>query len=132
MIVDPVGLFVWLVGLAVGSFLNVVVYRLPRDLSVSQPRWSFCPACGTTLRWHENLPLVGWLIVGGRCRTCRTPISPQYPLVEALTGLVFVTVYYLLIVQSARAGVEQADLPRDLPLLLAWLTFAAAMLACAT
>lgn len=122
-------LFVWTLGLCVGSFLNVVIYRLPAGLSVAEPRWSFCPQCGTPIRWFDNIPILGWLVLRGRCRTCRAFISPQYPLVEALTGLAFVLLYHLLFVDQARAGVS-ANLPRDLPLLLAWLTLAAALVAC--
>ena len=76
------------VGLLVGSFLNVVAYRAPLGLSVSRPR-SFCPTCHRTLRWWENVPVISWLALRGRCRTCHEPISVRYPLVEAGTGTVF-------------------------------------------
>lgn len=79
------------VGLVVGSFLNVVVYRLPRRLSVVRPG-SFCPRCGTPLRALDNVPLVSWLALRRRCRTCREPISARYPVVEALTGATFAVV----------------------------------------
>ncbi len=75
-------------GLLVGSFLNVVAYRAPRHLSVSAPR-SFCPACRRQLAWWENVPLASWAVLGGRCHTCRAPISVRYPAVEAGTGAVF-------------------------------------------
>lgn len=79
-----IGLF--LPGLAAGSFLNVVIYRLPHGLSVIHPP-SSCPQCGSRIApWH-NVPLLGWLILGGRCRSCRLPISWRYPAVELLTGL---------------------------------------------
>lgn len=71
-----------LVGALVGSFLNVVVYRVPRRLSVVSPG-SFCPSCRRALAWWENVPVVGWLALRGRCRTCNAPIAPRYPLVEA-------------------------------------------------
>jgi len=77
-----------LVGLVVGSFLNVVVYRLPRHLSVSKPR-SFCPTCKRQLAWWENVPLVSWVALRGRCHVCREPISVRYPLVEAANALAF-------------------------------------------
>ena len=77
-----------LVGLLVGSFLNVVAYRAPRRLSVTTPR-SFCPTCRRQLTWWENIPLASWAVLGGRCHTCHTPISPRYPAVEAGTGIVF-------------------------------------------
>jgi leader peptidase (prepilin peptidase) / N-methyltransferase len=76
------------VGLFVGSFLNVVIYRTPRGLSVATPR-SFCPTCERQLNWWENLPLVSWIALHGRCRTCRQPISIRYPLVELATGATF-------------------------------------------
>ncbi len=80
-------------GLVIGSFLNVCSLRWPVDESVVRPR-SRCPGCGTQLRWHENVPVVSWLALGGRCRTCYTPISAQYPLVELATGLVWAGVVW--------------------------------------
>jgi leader peptidase (prepilin peptidase)/N-methyltransferase len=77
-----------LLGLFVGSFLNVVIHRVPRDESVVRPR-SRCPGCGTQLAEYDNIPIVSWLILRGRCRTCREPISIRYPVVEALTATVF-------------------------------------------
>jgi len=76
-------------GAAVGSFLNVVAYRLPRGISTVSPR-SRCPRCASPIRpWH-NLPIVGWLALGGRCKDCRLPIAARYPLVEAATAAIFV------------------------------------------
>jgi leader peptidase (prepilin peptidase)/N-methyltransferase len=75
-------------GLAVGSFLNVVIHRVPRKESVVSPR-SRCPGCGTELRNRDNVPVLSWLLLGGRCRTCREPISARYPAVELLTAVVF-------------------------------------------
>jgi leader peptidase (prepilin peptidase)/N-methyltransferase len=80
-----------LLGAAVGSFLNVVVHRLPRGESLVTPR-SRCPGCGATLRARDNLPLVSWLLLRGRCHSCGAPISPRYPLVEAVTATAFVAV----------------------------------------
>lgn len=77
-----------LFGAAVGSFLNVCIYRVPRKLSIWWPP-SACPSCGRRLAWFENVPIAGWLALGGRCRTCRAPISPRYAIVEALTALMF-------------------------------------------
>ncbi|MBW3573215.1 MAG: prepilin peptidase [Gemmatimonadetes bacterium] len=78
-----------LVGAAVGSFLNVCVYRWPADLSVVSPP-SRCGACETPIRWHDNVPVVGWLWLRGRCRACGVRISIQYPLVELLTAALWV------------------------------------------
>lgn len=79
------------VGLIVGSFLNVVVFRVPRGLSVVSPP-SFCPRCRTPVRPLDNVPVLSWLLLGGRCRACGEPISARYPLVEASTGLLFALV----------------------------------------
>lgn len=122
--------FVWLLGLCVGSFLNVVAYRLPRGLSIRRPAWSFCPRCEHTLAARDNIPLLGWFLIRGRCRYCGVAISAVYPVVEALTGLVFLLVFRLLFIEHARLGLDTASLPADAPLLLAWLTLAAALIAC--
>lgn len=79
-------------GLAIGSFLNVVIYRLPRGGSLVRPP-SACPGCGARIRPYDNVPVLSWLWLGGRCRACRQKISPVYPLVEALTGAAFAGVY---------------------------------------
>ncbi len=81
-----------LFGLMVGSFLNVCIYRIPRHLSIVRPR-SACPACGHAIAWYENIPVISWLFLRGRCASCRAPISVQYPLVELLTGLLFLLAY---------------------------------------
>jgi len=75
-------------GLLVGSFLNVVIYRVPRGESIVKPR-SRCPHCGTEIRAYDNVPVVSWLVLRGRCRDCKAPISPRYPAVELFTGLIF-------------------------------------------
>ncbi len=74
-------------GAVLGSFMNVVIYRLPRRMSLSHPG-SRCPKCEHPIRWHDNVPVVGWLILRGRCRDCGAPIAPRYPLVEALVAVV--------------------------------------------
>jgi len=76
-------------GLAFGSFLNVCISRLPRGESVISPR-SHCPKCGKPIRWYDNIPVVSYLLLGGRCRNCRERISPVYPAVEILTAVVLV------------------------------------------
>jgi leader peptidase (prepilin peptidase)/N-methyltransferase len=78
-------------GLIVGSFLNVVIHRLPRDESIVHPS-SHCPSCHAPVRWYDNLPLVSYLWLRGRCRGCGIRISPRYPVIELLTGLLFAAV----------------------------------------
>ena len=75
-----IGLMAFL-GLAIGSFLNVVIYRVPRGLSIVSPR-SACPTCGAPIKERDNLPVLSWLLLRGRCRNCRSSISTRYPLVE--------------------------------------------------
>jgi leader peptidase (prepilin peptidase)/N-methyltransferase len=94
--------FLFAFGACVGSFLNVVVYRLPAGLSVVTPP-SRCPTCGGRLSWKENLPVIGWLRLRGRCRFCAQPISIQYPLIEATIGVIFVLVYLFLYATPASA-----------------------------
>ncbi|RYG65619.1 prepilin peptidase, partial [bacterium] len=98
-------------GACVGSFLNVVVYRLPRVVipagaTLATEAWltlrglstppSHCPRCNTQLRWKDNIPVFGWLLLGGRCRYCREPISARYPTIEFVTGLLFAGTYVLM------------------------------------
>jgi leader peptidase (prepilin peptidase)/N-methyltransferase len=78
-----------LFGLIFGSFLNVCIYRLPRDLSVLNPRWSACPACKKPIAFYDNIPSISWLLLRGRCRQCKAPISPRYLMVELLTAILF-------------------------------------------
>ncbi|MCK5377011.1 MAG: prepilin peptidase [Acidobacteria bacterium] len=78
-------LYIFVFGAAVGSFLNVVIYRLPREKSLVRPR-SACPACGALIRWFDNIPVLSWLALRGRCRSCDAPISVRYPLVEVAAG----------------------------------------------
>jgi leader peptidase (prepilin peptidase) / N-methyltransferase len=77
------------VGAAIGSFLNVCIYRLPEGESVVRPR-SRCPECSTPIGWRDNLPVIGWAMLRGRCRACRTRISIQYPLVEIVTAALWI------------------------------------------
>lgn len=76
-------------GLALGSFLNVCIYRLPRGMSVLNPRWSACPNCKQPIAFYDNVPVLSWLLLRGRCRKCKAPISPRYLLIEALTAALF-------------------------------------------
>jgi leader peptidase (prepilin peptidase)/N-methyltransferase len=80
-----------ILGLAIGSFLNVVIYRVPRNLSVVRPA-SACPNCDTPIRSRDNVPLLSWLVLRGKCRTCSAPISARYPAVEVITAAAFLVV----------------------------------------
>lgn len=93
-------------GLVFGSFLNVVIYRVPRELSILRPR-SHCPGCGALVRWFDNVPVLSFLVLRGRCRQCGVAISPRYPLVElAAAGLlVAVVARFALTRQALAAGV---------------------------
>lgn len=77
-------------GATIGSFLNVCIYRMPRRcMTIARPRHSHCPKCGHAIRWYENIPVLSWLALRGRCSGCGNPISPMYPFVEALTSALF-------------------------------------------
>jgi leader peptidase (prepilin peptidase) / N-methyltransferase len=92
-----------LLGLVAGSFANVVIHRVPRRESVVRPA-SRCPSCGAPVAWRDNVPLVGWLLLGGRCRACRAPISARYPLVELAMGVL----WFLVTLRLVAAGLGWA------------------------
>jgi leader peptidase (prepilin peptidase) / N-methyltransferase len=77
--------YIFFIGCCVGSFLNVCIYRLPNDLSIVRPK-SACPSCGTPIRWYNNIPLISYLLLRGRCSDCKAVISIRYPIVELLSG----------------------------------------------
>jgi leader peptidase (prepilin peptidase)/N-methyltransferase len=91
-------------GCAVGSFLNVVIWRVPLGMRINQPSRSFCPRCRSWIRWRDNIPVLSFVLLRGRCRDCGEPISWRYPAVELITGLLFALVYY-------RQGVQHGTGP---------------------
>jgi leader peptidase (prepilin peptidase)/N-methyltransferase len=96
--------FLFAIGCCVGSFLNVVIWRLPRDKSLVRPP-SACPSCGKHIQFYDNIPLVSWLVLCGKCRYCKKRISPRYFVIELLTGLVFVGTYFLFFESGLRHGI---------------------------
>jgi leader peptidase (prepilin peptidase) / N-methyltransferase len=86
-------LFFFLFGIVIGSFLNVCISRIPEDISIIAPA-SRCPRCQTPIKPYDNIPVLSWILLRGKCRNCHLPISPMYPFVEFLTGLFFVLTYY--------------------------------------
>lgn len=101
------GALAFLYGLVFGSFLNVCIYRLPRGLSVVTPR-SACPECGAQIAAYDNVPVLSWLLLRGRCRHCHTRITPRYAIVELLTGMLFLACFFK--VAAAPFSVEDAVL----------------------
>lgn len=130
--------FAGVLGAIVGSFLNVVSYRLPRHESLISPA-SHCPKCGTPVKPYDNIPILSWLLLRGRCRSCAAPISPRYPLVEALTaalcvgavlahtsasGIALSIALILLVVPAALIDLEHRIIPNRLTALGAVLALA--------
>lgn len=103
----PLGVFLF--GLVIGSFLNVCILRIPADKSIVLPA-SSCPKCGKAIAPYDNIPVLSWLILGGKCRNCKTKISAMYPAVELLTGLLFLACYFAfgLTVDAAKWAVFAA------------------------
>jgi len=130
-------LFFWTVlGLCLGSFLNVVVYRLPREQSLCHPRFSHCPNCGHRIRWYDNIPVLSFARLGGRCRDCRSPISLRYPIVEMLTALVVLVLFDAFFVARTRVGLCNQPyltwaLAEDWPIFLAHVVLFGCLLAMA-
>ena len=86
------GILVFIFGLMIGSFLNVVIYRVPKGESIAFPA-SHCQSCKTPLRWYHNIPLFSWIFLGGKCAYCKEPIAKQYPIIEFLTAVIFVVLF---------------------------------------
>jgi leader peptidase (prepilin peptidase)/N-methyltransferase len=85
-------LYFLLIGLILGSFSNVLIYRIPNKLSIVFP-FSFCPICKKKIKWYDNIPVLSYVILGGRCRNCKSKISIQYPLVELVSGIISVLLF---------------------------------------
>lgn len=85
-------IFIFILGACVGSFLNVCIYRMPREESIINPG-SHCPKCKRILEWYENIPILSYIFLGARCSSCKKFISPQYPIVELLTAIIFLLFY---------------------------------------
>jgi len=95
MIELPMAILVFIFGIMIGSFLNVVIYRIPNNESISFPA-SKCQSCQTPLKWYHNIPIFSWIFLGGKCAFCNDPIAKQYPIVEFLTGVIFVALFFKL------------------------------------
>jgi leader peptidase (prepilin peptidase)/N-methyltransferase len=108
--------FLFVLGSCIGSFLNVCIHRFPAKRRLRDQLWALnshssgCPRCATAIQWRDNIPLLGWLMLRGRCRSCRLPISMRYPLVELLTAVLFVVVYQCEMPVNFWGGVETAGL----------------------
>lgn len=123
--------FIFALGACVGSFLNVVAYRLPLGKSIVRPP-SACPKCNTQLSWRDNIPIFGWIFLGGKCRYCRARVSIRYPTIELITAILFAGTYLLMfmynvgpcpdgrmIVSTSEMGIE-THLPAELDLYFDW------------
>ncbi len=95
-------IFIFILGALIGSFLNVCIYRMPQDLSIVMPS-SRCPSCGTPIKFYDNIPVISYMLLRGRCRSCKAPLSLRYPLVELLNAVLYVTVWSRFI--GASSGV---------------------------
>jgi leader peptidase (prepilin peptidase) / N-methyltransferase len=120
-------IFIAATGACVGSFLNVVIWRLPRNESIAFPP-SHCPACGRAIRWYHNIPLLSWVMLKGRCRDCGVAISPRYLLIEAVTAAMLVGLYLCYYVWPVRAGIGPFTI--TWPMYLAHATLLCGLLAC--
>lgn len=89
----------------VGSFMNVVIYRLPQGIPLSKPLWSFCPHCHHSIRWYDNIPVLSYFWLGGRCRDCGAAIAPRYVVIEVITMLAFLLLFDVFFVAHLRSGI---------------------------
>lgn len=120
-------IFLFVMGACVGSFLNVVIYRLPRGESIAFPG-SHCPSCGRAIRWYDNIPLLSWLALGGRCRFCKTHISPRYLVIELVTALLVGGLYVCYYIVEFRRGAGEFEV--TWPMFIAHAALVCGLLAC--
>jgi len=128
MTILPWLIFITLAGACVGSFLNVVILRLPEGESIVTPP-SACPKCGHKLAWFENIPVLSWLALRGKCRKCKAPISAQYPIIEAVTAILFGGLTALLYLTNVRTSVHDAGFAATWPALVVMLVMVGALVA---
>jgi prepilin signal peptidase PulO-like enzyme (type II secretory pathway) len=121
-------LFFTAAGLCIGSFLNVVIYRLPRDRSLRSPLWSACPNCNHRIRWYDNLPIISYLFLRGRCRRCRQSISPRYLIIEAMMAVVVLMLLDAFFIGATRAGLSDSPVGLTERLAMDWPIFTAHVL----
>jgi leader peptidase (prepilin peptidase) / N-methyltransferase len=130
--------FLFAFGACLGSLVNVLVYRLPLGMGVVTPP-SRCTSCGTRLTWRENFPVFGWILLGGKCRFCRSPVSREYPIVEAAVGFLFVVLYAYLFAEpsiypgrwldAVRPEWAWGRFPHVWPIFIVWLLLATCLVA---
>ncbi len=120
-------IFLAALGACIGSFLNVVIHRLPRDQSLVSPP-SHCPGCKTPIRWYDNIPIASYLMLGGKCRSCKTTISIRYTLIELSTALAFVALYDAFFKSAMHVGLQDPIL--DFPIFAVYLALAAVLILC--
>lgn len=128
-------LFFWTaIGLCVGSFLNAVIHRLPRNRSLRSPVWSFCPYCHKRIHWYDNVPLLSFVLLRGRCRACRAPIATRYLVIEASMAIIVLVLLDAFFIGQARSGLSGSQvgltdcLVYDWPILTAHIILFAALL----
>ncbi|MCH7632424.1 MAG: prepilin peptidase, partial [Planctomycetes bacterium] len=128
-------LFFWTaIGLCIGSFLNAVIHRLPRNRSLRSPVWSFCPYCHKRIHWYDNVPLLSFVLLRGRCRACRAPIATRYLVIEASMAIIVLVLLDAFFIGQARSGLSGSQvgltdcLVYDWPILTAHIILFAALL----
>ena len=127
-------LFFTAIGLGIGSFLNAVIYRLPRDISLRNPRWSTCPLCHHRIRWYHNIPVISFILLRGRCHYCAAPISVRYPVIEISMALVVLVLLDAFFVGEVRGSTLWGSygltehITHDWPILLAHIVLFACLL----